>query len=113
MRFAIAAVCLGLLTSGCSVALDDGIYAAPGKFDFLDCPSIANRAKTASARETELTELMSRSREGAGGPVVNALVYQEELNTVRAEIEGLRKTADDKRCAPVITPETHALEPVH
>ena len=45
MRFAIAAVCLALLTSGCSIALDDSIYAAPGKFDFLDCPSITNRAK--------------------------------------------------------------------
>ena len=56
---------------------------------------------------------MSRAREGAGGPVVNALVYQDELSTVRAELQALRKTADDKRCAPVITPETHALEPVH
>ena len=114
MRLAIAAVCLALLTSGCSIALDDSIYAAPGKFDFLDCPGIANRAKVASARETQLTELMSRARESAGGPVVNALVYQDELNSVRAEIQALRKTADDKRCAPVITPQTtHALEPVH
>ena len=113
MRFAIAAGCLALLTSGCSIALDDTIYAAPGKFDFLDCPSITNRAKAASARETQLTELMSRAREGAGGPVVNVLVYQDELSTVRAELEALRKTADDKRCAPVIDPQTHALEPVH
>ena len=113
MRFAMAAVCLGLLTSGCSIALDDGIYAEPGKFDFLDCPSIANRAKAASARETQLTEMMSHAQDGAGGPVVNAIAYQDELNTVRAELQALRKTADDKRCAPVITPETHALEPVH
>jgi hypothetical protein len=111
MRYAMAAVCLGLLTSGCSIALDDGIYAAPGKFDFLDCPSITNRAKAASARETQLTEMMSRAQDG--GPVVNAIVYQDELNTVRAELQALRKTADDKRCAPIIIPETHALEPVH
>jgi hypothetical protein len=73
MRFTAAAVCLALLTSGCSIALDDSIYAGPGKFDFLDCASITNRTKTASARETELTELMSRARESAGGPVVNTL----------------------------------------
>jgi hypothetical protein len=114
MRLALAAVCLALLTSGCSIALDDSIYAAPGKFDFLDCPSIAERAKKASARETELTGLMSRASEGAGG-VVNALVYQDQLNTVRAELQALRKTADDKRCAPMITPQTQTrtLEPVH
>ncbi len=113
MRFAIAAVCLGILTSGCSISLEDSIYGAPGKFDLLDCPSLANRAKATAARETELTELMSRATETTSGPVVNALVYQDELNTVRAELEALRKTADDKRCAPVITPETHTLEPVH
>jgi hypothetical protein len=113
MRFTAAAVCLALLTSGCSIALDDSIYAGPGKFDFLDCASITSRTRAASARETELAELMSRARESAGGPVVNTLAYQDELNTVRAELQALHKTADDKRCAPIISPETHALEPVH
>ena len=47
------------------------------------------------------------------GQVVNAIVYQDELNTVRAELTALRKTADDKRCAPVISPQVRALEPVH
>ena len=113
MRLAFAAMCLAMLTSGCSFSLDDSIYAAPGKFDFLDCASIAERAKKASAREAELTQLMTRASEGAGGQVVNAIVYQDELNTVRAELTALRKTADDKRCAPVISPQVRALEPVH
>jgi hypothetical protein len=113
MRLSFAAVCLALLTGGCSIALDDSIYAAPGKFDFLDCATIAERAKTASAKETELTGLMSRARDGAGGPVVNALVYQDQLNMVRAELQALRKTADEKRCAPMIAPQTRALDPVH
>ena len=113
MRLVFAAVCLGLLTSGCSIALDESIYAAPGKFDFLDCPSLAQRAQKASAREAELSSLMNRAAEGAGGQVVNALVYQDELNTVRAELRALRKTADDKHCAPIISPQVRALEPVH
>jgi hypothetical protein len=113
MRLAFAAVCLALLTSGCSIALDESIYAAPGKFDFLDCSSLAQRAQKASAREAELSGLMNRAAEGAGGQVVNALVYQDELNTVRAELRALRKTADDKHCAPVISPQVRALEPVH
>ena len=45
MRLVFAAVCLAMLTSGCSIALDESIYAAPGKFDFLDCPSIAQRSR--------------------------------------------------------------------
>jgi hypothetical protein len=113
MRLVFAAVCLALLTSGCSIALDESIYAAPGKFDFLDCSSLAQRAQKASTREAELSGLMNRAAEGAGGQVVNALVYQDELNTVRAELRALRKTADDKHCAPVISPQVRALEPVH
>src|SRR5215475_12448626 len=95
MRLALAAVCLAVLTSGCSIALDDSIYAAPGKFDFLDCPSIAERAKKATAREAELTQLMTRAAEATGGQVVNAVVYQDELSSVRAELVALHKTADD------------------
>jgi|SRR5271165_429107 len=113
MRLAFAAVCLAVLTSGCSFSLDDSIYAAPGKFDFLDCPSLAERAKKASVREAELTRLMTRASEGAGGPVVNAIVYQDELNTVRVELQALHKTADDKHCAPILSPQVQALEPVH
>ena len=113
MRLAFAAVCLAVLTSGCSIALDDSIYAASGKFDFLDCPSIAERAKKASAREAELTQLMTRAAEATGGQVVNAVVYQDELNSVRAELVALHKTADDKHCAPIISPQVQALEPVH
>ena len=55
---------------------------------------------------------MIRASEGAGGQVVNAIVYQDELNTVRAELTALRKTADEKRCGPVIFRGAR-VEPVH
>jgi hypothetical protein len=74
------------------------IYAQPGKYDFLDCATIAQRQAYASARETQLRELMSRANESASGPIVNAMVYQDDFNTVRADIRALRKAADDKKC---------------
>jgi hypothetical protein len=100
---AVAAACVAAAMSGCAFSPDADIlspYAAPGKYDFLDCPSIAQRLKTASAREKQLTDLMSRASEGAGGAIVNVIVYQDDLNTARAELRALRKAADAKQCPP-------------
>ena len=75
------------------------IYAAPGKYDFLDCASITNRLTAASARETQLKELLGRANEAAGGSIVSAIVYQDDYNTVRADIRALRKASDEKKCS--------------
>ena len=74
-------------------------YAAPGKYDFLDCPSITERIKTTSARERQLNELMTRASEASGGFVINAIAYQDDLNTARANLRELRKAAEAKHCA--------------
>lgn len=111
-----AAACVVLLATGCSVPLDDtaSIYAAPGQFDFFKCPDLANRARAASQREAELTALMERAGHDASGAIVNTLVYQDELNTVRAQLQELRKVAGDKRCPPPAPEPTAAsLQPVH
>ncbi len=92
----------------CSVALDEnsGLYATqPGKYDFLDCASIQQRVKAATARETELSALMARANQDAAGAVVSALVYRDELNLVRADQQALRKTSDEKRCMPELSPQ--------
>jgi len=102
MRVSIlAAVCFAPLTSGCTPSSDLDVispYAAPGKYDFLDCPTIAQRLKLASDRERELTDLMTRAQEGFGGSIVNAIAYQEDLNTARAQVRALRKAAEGKQC---------------
>ena len=88
--------------SACTALSDNdalSIYAAPGKYDFLDCASIATRLKAVSARETQLRELMSRANEAAGGSLVNAVVYQDDYNTARADIRALRKAAEEKKCS--------------
>ena len=98
----LAAVCVCSITGGCAFAPDAlSPYAEPGRDDFLDCPSIANRFKAASAREKQLNELMTRAGEGARGAIVNAMVYQDDLNSARATQRSLRKAAEAKQCPPM------------
>ena len=107
---------LSLALCGCSIALDDnsGVFAvAPGKYDYLDCRGLSQRAKAASVREAELNELMERANRDAFGSAVNTLVYRDELNTVRADQQALQKASDEKRCLPDIKPQNTSLEPMH
>jgi hypothetical protein len=94
----VAAICLAVLISGCAENELLSPYATPGKFDFLDCPSIIGRLKESADREQQLAELMRRTNEGTGGFIVNAITYQDQINTVRANIRELRKAAEAKQC---------------
>jgi hypothetical protein len=104
----VAACLISLACGGCSMMLDDNsaVYSTqPGKYEFLDCPTLAQRTKGIAARETELTQLMSRASAGTGGTAIGALVYRDELMMVRADLRAMQKAADEKRCAPNITPQ--------
>ena len=79
-------------------------YAAPGKYDFLDCQSITERTRIVSARERQLNELMTRANEATGGFVVNAIAYQDDLNTARANLRELRRAAQAKHCTIETSP---------
>jgi hypothetical protein len=63
-----------------------------------------NRLRATTAREQQLVELMSRSKEAASGSIVDAMVYQDDLNTARANIRELRKAGETKHCAVEATP---------
>jgi hypothetical protein len=95
------------LAAACSTTFEDSgsLYVSPGKYDFLKCPDLAKRSMEASAREKELTSLMDRANQDTAGPLVNALIYSTDLNTVRAELALLRKTAAEKNCDNLVTPE--------
>jgi hypothetical protein len=95
-RFAV--ICAAVLMSGCAQSDLFSPYAAPGKYDFLDCPSIATQLRGQTVREQQLRELMSRAQESSGGAIVNAVVYQDDFNTVRANLRELRKAAEAKHC---------------
>jgi hypothetical protein len=105
-----------LACAGCSIALDEnsGVYAAqPGKYDFLDCPGLVKTAQDFAKREAELTALMERSSREASGTVVNALVYQDQLNMVRSNRLAAQKTADEKRCTPDIKPQSAGMRSLY
>ena len=79
----VAVVCVPILVSGCAET-DLLSPVAPGKYDFLDCPSITKRLARALYEEANLARLMSRAGEAADGAFVND-VYQDQYNTARAE----------------------------
>jgi hypothetical protein len=95
----VAVVCVPILVSGCA---ETGLLSpvAPGKYDFLDCPSITKRLARALYEEANLARLMSRASEAADGAFVNAIVYQDQYNTARAEARELRKAGEVKKCSP-------------
>jgi hypothetical protein len=112
----VAAILLLIACGGCSMALDEssGVYAAqPGKYDFLDCPTLLQRRQSTAAREAEITALMERANQGGGGAVVNALVYRDQLNLVRADRQLIQRTADEKRCAPDVKLQNTGLRSLY
>ncbi len=99
LRVLSASAFIPLIAVGCSVSPENTLYLQPGKFDFLDCASIAERSKKASERVEQLRLLMSRASEGGpGGAVVNAIAYQDEMNTAQAQLYSLQQAADAKHC---------------
>jgi hypothetical protein len=103
-----AAACIAAITSGCAGEDFLSPYAEPGRYDFLDCASITERITKASDREKQLAFLMTRASEAADGAIVNAIAYQDEYNTTRANLRSLRKAAEVKKCQ---LPETLPTEP--
>jgi len=95
----VAAICVPILVSGCAES-DLFSPVEPGKYDFLDCPSIAKQLAATSNEEAKLARLMTRASEAADGAFVNAIVYQDQYNTARARLRALRKAGEAKKCSP-------------
>ena len=88
---------------GCTFSLHDSLFAAPGKFDSLDCTAIAENIKATTVRERQLNELIKRDTAHGGSAGANALVYQDDLNAVLEDLWGLRQASDAKRCPALMT----------
>jgi hypothetical protein len=101
---------IAAIVSGCASNDILSPYAEPGRYDFLDCASIAERITKASDRERQLAQLMTRASEAADGAIVNAIAYQDEYNAARANLRSLRKAAEVKKCP---LPEPVPAEPRH
>jgi hypothetical protein len=95
--------CGALALGACSsIGLDQvytgGFWVEPGKYQFLKCKDLAERSMGDSAREKELMSLMERANQEAVGPVVNFMVYQSDLEQVRADMALIQQTAREKGC---------------
>jgi hypothetical protein len=95
----VAVMCVPILVSACAET-DLLSPIAPGKYDFLDCASIAKRLAKASYQEAQLAQLMTRASQAADGAIVNAIAYQDRYNMARADVRMLRKAEEDKKCPP-------------
>ncbi len=101
----VAVGCAALALAACSSTgtgfdkvYTGGFWVEPGKYEFLKCPDLASRSVADSAREKELMSLMERANQDTFGPVVNLMVYQSDLEQVRADLALLQQTAREKGC---------------
>ena len=102
MRSAFAAAILCATLGGCAGSVESvyssGLWAQPGKFDFLKCPDIVQRLAAANAGEKAQMNLMARADQEAAGPLINLTVYRAQLEQTRADIALLKQTAREKHC---------------
>ncbi len=108
LRGALAAalVCVCAALAGCAGGLDSvytgSFWVEPGKYEFLKCPDLAQRSLADSTREAQLTSLMERANQDTAGPLVNVMVYQTQLQQVRADLELLQRTSREKGCPSIV-----------
>jgi hypothetical protein len=74
------------------------LIVAPDKFTLYNCSDLALKAKELATRESELTQLMARAEQDAGGRLVSTLSYKTDYAAVRGEMDEIRKTAAEKNC---------------
>ncbi len=103
---AAALVCVGAALGGCAGGLDSvysrDFWVEPGKYEFLKCPDLAQRSLGDSKREAQLVSLMERANQDTAGPLVNVMVYQAQLQQVRADLELLQRTSREKGCPSIV-----------
>jgi len=112
MRTSVLAVvgCAALALGACTSPSVEKVYSTdfwvqPGKYDFLKCPDLAKRSIADSAREKELVSLIERANQEAIGPVISLMVYQSDLQQVRADLALIQRTAHQKGCDSIVPPK--------
>jgi hypothetical protein len=98
--FTMAAI--ALLLSACTSAGDNPQRAlvAPGKYILYDCVQLAPVEARLVARNRELERLKTRAKQGGGGDLVSALVYEPDYLQNLGELDDVRREQTEKKCAP-------------
>jgi len=86
----------GLLLAGCAAdsSFVERALVMPSGFDPLTCPELLAKYRANDARAKELAALMEKS----GSPIANALAYDTEYATARANKRFAEQAAQKKGC---------------
>ena len=92
----VLALAAGLLLVGCAAdsSFVERALVMPSGFDPLTCPELVAKYKASDARMKELAALMEKS----GSPIANALAYNTEYATARANKRFAEQAAQKKNC---------------
>jgi hypothetical protein len=108
-----AVTCALALLAGCAATGDhpENFYVAPGKYVLYDCKQLAGAQAHFAERDQELSRLIARAKEGAGGSVVSALAYEPEYYSNLGELRDVQREMAEKKCPPEIKAEPVAPKP--
>jgi hypothetical protein len=98
-KLAVAVFSLAVL-AGCGATGDhpENFYVAPGKYVLYDCKQLAGAQAHFAERDQELSRLIARAKEGAGGGVVSALAYEPEYYSNLGELRDVQREMREKNC---------------
>src|SRR5215469_10935819 len=80
---AIFCATLGSCSGGFQSVYNTGLWAQPGKYDYIKCPDIAARLRNAIAQQKSIEKYMERADQEAAGPFINVTVYSAQLEQAR------------------------------
>jgi hypothetical protein len=112
-RTIAASVAAGLLLAGCAAdsPILERTLVMPSSYDALTCPEVVSKYKAADGRVKQLTALMEKS----GSPIANALAYDSEYASARAQRRFAEEAAARKGCdlgnKPAPAPPTPLAQP--
>jgi hypothetical protein len=95
-RNIVAVLASGLLVAGCAVDSTtlESTLVMRSTYDPLTCPEVVSKYKQANSRMQELGALMEKS----GSAIANALAYDTEYATARANKRFAEQAAQKKGC---------------
>jgi hypothetical protein len=95
-RTVAALLAAGLLLAGCAAnsPIVEQALVMPSGFEPLPCKDVVAKYKAADVRMKELAALMEKS----GSPIANALAYDTEYATARANKRFAEQAAQKKGC---------------
>lgn len=100
LRF-LALLALAAALAGCGFPVTDlgsRALVVQGKYDWMTCDQIPVYLTMYRAKETELTETMSKSAQETSGQFINAAVYQPALTETRGHLRELEQARAAKNC---------------